>query len=384
MVPGGKNLAISGDRFSVHYQLSCLPDQAAVLARHICYEQTVEFPEDLIPDGDIKNFLTGRIESLTKIGDSTFLAEISYASEVTGMEFPQFLNTLFGNISILPGIRITDINLPESISAISTGPRFGSTGIKKLLHAEGRPLVCSALKPLGLSSDELADQAYQFAAGGIDLIKDDHGITNQQFSPFKERVQRCADAVKEANLKYRTKTLYLPNISGPVDKIFEWARFAKEAGAGGLLIAPGLTGWDTMKSITEDDSLSLPVMAHPAFTGTYVLSPASGLSHGVLYGLLMRLAGADMTVFPNYGGRFSFSEGECSDIISGCTKPLSQTKPILPAPGGGMTTERLSGLIEFYGRDFVMLIGGGLHRYSSSLIKNSRHFMDQVKKACPV
>ena len=384
MVPGGKNLAISGERFSVHYQLSCLPDQATALARYICYEQTVEFPEDLIPDGDIKNFLTGRIESLTKIRDSTFLAEISYASEVTGMEFPQFLNTLFGNISILPGIRITDIILPESMSTLSPGSRFGSTGIKKLLYAEGRPLVCSALKPLGLSSEELADQAYQFAAGGLDLIKDDHGITNQQFSPFKERVQRCSDAVQEANLKYGTKTLYLPNISGPVDRIFKWARFAKEAGAGGLLIAPGLTGWDTMKSIAEDDSLSLPVMAHPAFTGTYVQSPTSGLSHGVLYGLLMRLAGADMTVFPNYGGRFSFSESECNDIVSGCTKPFSQTKPILPAPGGGMTTERLSGLIDFYGRDFVMLIGGGLHRYSPSLIKNSRHFMNEVKKACPV
>ncbi len=378
MVPGGKNLAVSGERFSVHYQLSCLPDQAAALARHICYEQTVEFPEDLIPEGDIKRLLTGRIESLTEIGDNTFLAKISYASEVTGMEFPQFLNTLFGNISILPGIRITNIDLPESISAISKGPRLGSEGIKKLLRAKERPLVCSALKPLGLSSEELADQAYQFAAGGLDLIKDDHGITNQQFSPFKERVQRCADAVKEANLKYGTTTLYLPNISGPVDRIFEWARFAKDAGAGGVLIAPGLTGWDTMKTIAEDDSLSLPVMAHPAFTGTYVQSPISGLSHGVLYGLLMRLAGADMTVFPNYGGRFSFTKEECSDIVSGCTKPFSKIKPILPAPGGGMTTERIRELIDFYGRDFVMLIGGDLHRHNTSLTKNSRQFMNKL------
>ncbi len=383
MVPGGKGLHLSGARFSVLYQLSYPFEKAETIARHICYEQTVEFPEDLIEEGEIKDSLVGKIESLRETGEDTIQAHISYALEVTGMEFTQMLNTLFGNISILPGIRILDIILPEEIMPLYKGPRFGIPGIRNLLQIHERPLVCSALKPLGLSSSELAEQAYQFAAGGLDIIKDDHGITNQIFSPFLERIHRCCDAVQEANSRYGTKTLYFANISGPAKDIFRWAYRAKEAGAGGLLITPGLIGWDVMKTIAEDNSLALPVMAHPAFTGTYVQSKTTGISHEVLYGLLMRLSGADISVFPNYGGRFSFSEKECRNIISGCTKPLLDIRPIFPAPGGGMTTERLSELIDFYGSHFVMLIGGGLHRYSNDLIKNSKHFMTEVIKSVP-
>ena len=379
MVPGGQKLRLSGDRYTVDYLLTVDKEMARALAEHICYEQTVEFPGDLIPDGEIKNQIVGRIESLERIDKSRSVARISFAVEITGFEFTQFLNNLFGNISILPGIRIIDMEIPESLLKISRGPRFGKQGIKEIFGVE-RPLICTALKPLGMSADELADQAYQFAAGGIDLIKDDHGICNQTFSPFEERVVKCTEAVKKANQKYGTKTLYLPNISGPAESIKEWAGIAKDTGAGGLLISPGLIGMDTMKSIAEDDSISLPVMAHPAFGGTYVVSETNGISHGVLYGILMRLAGADMTIFPNFGGRFSFSKEECVDIASSCRKQLKGIESILPAPGGGMTTDRLPEMIDTYGKDLVLLIGGGLHRHSDDIKRNCEHLREMVER----
>jgi len=379
MVPGGQKLNLSGDRYTVDYLLTVDEKKARPLAEHICYEQTVEFPGDLIPDGEIKNQIVGRLESLERIDKKRSVAKISFAVEITGFEFTQFLNNLFGNISILPGIRIINIDIPESLLSISKGPRFGKQGITNILGVN-RPLICSALKPLGMSAEQLAEQAYQFAAGGIDLIKDDHGICNQAFSPFKERVVKCSEAVKKANQKYGTKTLYLPNISGPAKMIRDWASIAKESGVGGLLISPGLIGIDTMKSIAEDDLINLPIMAHPAFNGTYVVSESNGISHGVLYGLLMRLAGADMTVFPNFGGRFSFSRDECLDIASGCRRPLQGIKPTLPAPGGGMTTDRLPEIIDTYGKDFVLLIGGGLHRHSDNIKRNTENFREMVDK----
>ena len=42
---------------------------------------------------------------------------------------------------------------------------------------------------MGLPAHALADLAYQFALGGIDIIKDDHGLADQSFAPFKERVE---------------------------------------------------------------------------------------------------------------------------------------------------------------------------------------------------
>ncbi len=381
MTGGNRNLGLSGERFTVTYMISAKKEEAEAVAEHICIEQTVEFPYDLIGEGDIKEHITGTVESFKETGNNIFSAEISYAVEVTGDEFPQFLNNVFGNISILPDIRITDISIPVSMNSFIKGPRFGTEGIKRIFQADERPLVCSALKPLGLGSRELAEQSYEFAKGGIDIIKDDHGITNQKFSPFRERVKRCSDAVREANSRFGTKTLYMPNITGPADKIFQWAGYAKEAGAGGVLISPVLSGFDVMRKLSADNSFGLPIMAHPAFSGTYVHSRTSGISHGVMYGILMRLAGADMTVFPNYGGRFSFSEEQCREITAGCTKKMPGIKPILPAPGGGMTISKIPELKEFYGKDFVMLVGGDLHRVNGSLSENTRNFRTMIENS---
>ena len=50
---------ISGRRFSVLYRLSGDEREARAKARDICLEQTVEFPEALIPDGVIREQVLG-------------------------------------------------------------------------------------------------------------------------------------------------------------------------------------------------------------------------------------------------------------------------------------------------------------------------------------
>ena len=236
-------------------------------------------------------------------------------------------------------------------------------------------MICTALKPMGLPAGELAAQAHAFALGGVDFIKDDHGLLDQPFCPFEERVAACAEAVDRANRLTGRNCAYLPNVTGPADQVLARARRAKAAGAGGLLICPALTGLDVMRRIAEDDAIGLPVMAHPAFGGSLVTAPGNGIAHGVLYGTLMRLAGADITVYPNHGGRFAFSREECAEIAAASAAPLGHLAPCFPAPGGGMTTDRAGDLFQVYGRDFVVLIGGGLHRRSADLADNARYFV---------
>jgi ribulose-bisphosphate carboxylase large chain len=104
------------------------------------------------------------------------------------------------------------------------------------------------------------------------------------------------------------------------------------------------------------------LLAHPALLGGLAVSPTEGLAPDVLYGLLLRLAGADAAIFPSFGGRFSYSEEECRSIVDGCVRPFAGLAASLPAPGGGMSPDRVPELVEFYGRDVVLLIGGELHR----------------------
>lgn len=369
---------LSGDNFFVAYRIRGNEKEALEKAKDICIEQTVEFLPYLIPDGMIKDSLVGKIKTLEPDGPF-YKAVISYAIETTAFEFTQFLNVIFGNSSIKPGIYVQSIDLPGSLLKIFRGPRFGIEGLRKILKISERPLLCTALKPMGLSSEGLGQFAYDFALGGIDIIKDDHGLTDQPFAPFEERVKCCVEGVNKANKETGSNSIYVANITSPFSEIEKRAAFAKKAGAGGLLIAPGLTGLDTMKHITEDDNMSLPVISHPAFQGSYVMGE-NGISHGVLFGQIPRLAGADATIYPNFGGRFSFTREECKDIMEGVKRPMGHLKTIFPCPGGGMGLENIPDLFSLYGNDVIYLVGGGLFKAGDDLIENCKYFRRMVEK----
>jgi len=372
-------LDLSGERLSVSYRLNGDEAEAKKKAQDICVEQTIEFPLDLVPDDDIRGKIVGQIESFERLGNGSYEATISFPLEIVSADLVQLLNLVFGNISIKPGIRLQRFCLPERLLAIFTGPRFGREGWRARLGVPDRPLLCTALKPLGLSNQVMADLAYQFALGGIDIIKDDHSIADQSFSPYRERLEQCIAAVERANRESGYRCVYMPNITASTDDLIERAHIAKRCGAGAVLVSPGLVGFDTMRRLSTDDQLSLPIMSHPAFQGSFVVNPESGISHQALLGQICRLAGADATIYPNYGGRFSFNRKECQSIVDGARTPMGALKPIFPTPGGGMSMDRVPSMIDLYGRDAIFLIGGDLHRRGPDLVKNCQYFRKLVE-----
>jgi ribulose-bisphosphate carboxylase large chain len=372
---------ISGERFSVVYDLVGDRQEAAEKAKDICLEQTVEFPEELLPPGMIADYVVGRIESFESLGSKKYQTVISYAVETTANELTQLLNVIFGNISIKPGVLVSEIKLPLSLLKSFKGPRFGRNGLRQLLKIPHRPLLHTALKPLGLSSKQLAELAFKCALGGIDIIKDDHGLTNQVFAPYEERVSLCADAVQRANQETGGSSIFVANITGPASQIMKRAMFAKAAGAGGLLLAPALTGFDIVRELAENDAIGLPLILHPAFQGPYVINPLQGINHATLFGQISRLAGGDVTIYPNFGGRFSFSRVECESIVKGTICPMGPLRSAFPSPGGGMTMERVPEMLQVYGADVIFLIGGGLFKYGPNLVENCQHFRDIVEQA---
>ena len=368
---------IEDSRFKVAYKVFGSEKEALERAKDICVEQTVEFPEELVPEGLIRDYILGRIETFEKAGEDEYLAEISYHVETSAFEFTQLLNVLFGNISIKPFIRVEKLMLNKELLQMFKGPRFGIKGLREIMGVPERPILATALKPMGLSSKALADLAYQFALGGIDLIKDDHGLSDQRFAPYEERVRLCAEAVAKANAETGRKSIYVPNITAPYMDLVNRARYARDCGAGGVLIAPGITGFDAMKAISENDELNLPVVCHPSFMGSFVTGPY-GISHHALFGQIVRLAGADATIYPNYGGRFSFSKQECKSIAEASSQQMGTLKPIFPCPGGGMSIEKVPDMLETYGRDVVFLIGGGLFKNGPDLVENCRYFSRMI------
>jgi ribulose-bisphosphate carboxylase large chain len=350
-------------RFTVTYRLRAAGRaEAQARAEGIALEQTVEIPRDVVPAGYVADEILGRVEEIGPLAEGVWQASVSYSPDSAGDEITQFLNVVFGNSSIQQGIRVTGIDLGPEMAARLPGPRFGSAGIRALCDRATGGMIAPVLKPMGLTPAELARLAEGCVRGGADIVKEDHGLAGQPSAPFRARVEAVCAAMRKARAQTGQRTLYFPNLSGRADEIEANLRFLKDAGADGVLVMPGLFGFGLVHRIATDAGLNLPVMTHPSFLGPFVLAPDTGIDHGVLFGTIQRLAGADISVFPNVGGRFGFSAEECRAIARACRDPSGPGRAMLPSPGGGMSVARAADMQAMYGQDVVYLLGGSLLR----------------------
>ncbi len=372
----------SAPRFHILYRVT--PDDSRPIEAHakdICLEETVEIPADCVPGSIWDAGIVGQVEAITPCPPPSraFDVAISYRADIVNDSIPNLLNVIFGNISIRRGIKIVDIRLTDAQLRAFAGPGFGVSGLREKLGVYGRPLAATAIKPLGLSVQELARLAGGYALGGLDVVKDDHGLMDQPFHPFRERVARVQEAIGKANAKTGRKTLYFPMIAGRFDQIEEQMAFAHAAGCTGALMAPLLIGPDTGFHLAR--KYGLAVMTHPSFTGTHFHDPDHGMTPAMLLGRLFRIFGADISVFPNAGGRFTFTPEECRDLAFAMLEPLGEVRPGFPSPAGGMTIERIDSMVAAFGHDAVFLIGGALMRHSPDPQIGAGAFMAAIEKA---
>lgn len=346
------------DRLEVTYVLTCQQGESPEdKALGLALEQTVELPLECVDD-DIRERMVGRIESLDAIDGGRYRARISYSTAAIGSELTQCVNLLFGNISLKHGMRIVIIDWPDSLLRAFGGPAFGINGLRALVGQPSGPLLCSALKPMGMTAGQLAERCHQFAVGGVQIIKDDHGVADQPDAPFAERLARCQDAIARANSETGGQSLYFPNVTAGYRELPQRLAAAKAAGCKGVLVNAWITGLDAIRYIR--DEFGLAVMAHPALTGAYFAAD-HGIAPELLLGDLFRLAGADASIYPNAGGRFGFSVETCEAINDHLRRPLPGIEPSLPTPGGGMDVKRAPEWIRRYGADTIVLIGGSLY-----------------------
>ena len=90
------------------------------------------------------------------------------------------------------------------------------------------------------------------------------------------------------------------------------------------------------------------------------------------------MLGADAVVYPNHGGRFGYSPDTCRALARAALAPWHDLRPCLPVPAGGMTTDRVSEMLDFYGADIMLLIGGGLLSARARLAQETAAFVNAV------
>lgn len=362
------------DRLTAHYHVRAAAADIAARAEALALEQSVEMPAAAIRSEWVRRHTLGEVARIAPVAEDLYRVEIRLAVATTGFETGQLMNMLFGNCSLQEDVQLVDVDLPPDLRRAFTGPRFGLDGVRARLGVHDRALTCTALKPQGLSAMELGALCATFARAGIDVIKDDHGIADQAYAPFADRVRACQHALHVVHAETGHRAVYAPSLSGDPRRLAEQARLAQEAGCGMVLAAPMIMGLPVFQSLVAD-TLEVPVLAHPALSGALRIAPP------LFYGRLFRLFGADAVIFPNFGGRFSYGRDVCHALVEAARTPWAGVAPALPVPAGGMSVERVPEMIVAYGLDTMLLIGGGLLSAGDALPARCREFVTAVATA---
>src|SRR5260370_24132346 len=128
---------------------------------------------------------------------------------------------------------------------------------------------------------------------------------------------------------------------------------AKEASVDTVMVAPMVAGVSNFHRLVRENP-TVAFIAHPTMAGAARIAPR------LLLGKLFRILGADAVIFPNYGGRFGYSPDICRALARAALDERDGLRPAVPVPAGGMRTDRVAGMLGFYGADVMLLIGGSL------------------------
>jgi ribulose-bisphosphate carboxylase large chain len=392
-------------RFTVTFHVRGDAAGIEARARGIAVEQSVEMPLEAIDDPWVLSDIVGTVEGIDDLGHGVFAVRIGLATDTIGGDGGQFLNMVFGNTSLHADVTLHDIDLPPALLEAFGGPAHGIEALRHRLRLQHRPLTASALKPQGLSPARLGQLAEQFARGGLDLIKDDHGLADQEYSRFADRLRACAEGVRRAVRMTGHPTRYVPSLSGHLDSMRGQARLAREEGLDCLLLAPMICGFATFQAMRREFP-EMAFLAHPSLAGAARIAP------DLLIGKLFRVMGADAVIFPHFGGRFGYTRETCWRLADNARLPVHALRPVdapvwvapgdtsddtshdtsddgsprahpvlrpaLPVPAGGMTLDRTREILDFYGADTMLLIGGNLLMARENITLEAERFARAV------
>jgi ribulose-bisphosphate carboxylase large chain len=357
-------------RLQAIYHIRCDARLIEERARAIAIEQSVEMPVAAIEDDFVRSEIVGRVEAITELQSDLFEARIALAVETVGEDAGQLINMLFGNSSLHEDVVLHDVELPAGLVQAFGGPRHGLPGLRRRVGAGVRALTCSALKPQGLPPVKLADLARRLAQGGIDYIKDDHGLAEQAYSPFAGRVDAVAAALRTVK---QHGARYVPSLAGNLDGMRRQVAVARAAGIDTVMIAPMIAGLSNFHRLVHENP-DVACVGHPSIAGAARIAPP------LLLGKLFRMLGADAVVFPNHGGRFGYSPDTCRRLARAALQERDGLRPCVPVPAGGMSTDRVPEMLDFYGANVMLLIGGGLLEARGQLVEATSAFVAEVHK----
>ncbi|MGB9134965.1 MAG: type III ribulose-bisphosphate carboxylase [Candidatus Bathyarchaeia archaeon] len=276
---------------------------------------------------------------------------------------PNILSSIAGNVfglGTLESLRLNDVQFPPEVIASFHGPKYGISGIRKLLRVKDRPLVGTIIKPkLGLKTRDHSEVAYEAWAGGCDIVKDDENLGGQRFNPFEDRVTATLESRDRAEEETGEKKVYMVNVTSETNQMVERAQFVEDQGGEYVMIDILTCGYAALQTL-RNHCFNLVIHAHRAGHAAFTKSPRHGVSMRVI-AKVSRMVGVDQLHVGTAVGKMSETKEEVLENCAALKSKMDGLKPVLPVASGGLHPRLVPALIDIFGGDFVIQAGGGIH-----------------------
>jgi len=288
---------------------------------------------------------------------------ISWSLANFGRNLPVLCSTVMGNLYELrqfTGIKLIDIQLPDSYTMQYRGPAFGIRGTAELISSEVKtPLIGTIIKPsVGLTVADTADLVKRLVEAGIDFIKDDELMGSTLNSPFAERVHAIMEVLNRHQDKTGKKVLYAFNISDEMDNMLRNYDTVVKAGGSCAMVSLYSVGLTAVKRIADIGQLT--IHGHRNGWGMLNRHPLLGVTFSA-YQKLWRLAGVDQLHVNGIRNKFWESDESVISSIKACLTPMEGILPALPVLSSGQWGGQA---IDTYKltqtKDYLYLAGGGI------------------------
>lgn len=294
---------------------------------------------------------------------------------------PSILSSVSGNVfglRTLANLRLDDISFPKGLVGSFKGPRYGVEGIRKLLKVYGRPLVGTIIKPkLGLKTSDHAKVAYKAWVGGCDMVKDDENLSSQSFNPFEARLVKTLERRDRAEEETGERKIYMVNVTAETEEMLRRAELVLRQGGEYVMIDILTCGFAALQSFREQ-GFNLVIHAHRAGHAAVTRNSKHGVSMRVL-AKVARMIGVDQLHVGTVVGKMSETREEVAENCEALKTEMSGLGPVMPVASGGLHPGLVPALMRFFGEDFVIQAGGGIHGHRDGTISGARAMRQAVE-----
>ncbi|MGB9635345.1 MAG: RuBisCO large subunit C-terminal-like domain-containing protein, partial [Candidatus Micrarchaeia archaeon] len=351
-----------------------------------------------------------RVFRINKVTENSGFIWISYPIEhFDTKNISQFQASVLGNIfgmKELEELYVCDISIPVNYQKQFDGPLHGIEGLRRIVGTtkSKRPHVGTIVKPkVGLAPKEWARVAYESYVGGLDLVKDDENLVDQDFCKWKERLHEVVKAIEKAKDETGENKVYSSNVSDNYSRMVERVEYLNEHGLQKNVLVMldvyvlGLPLLEDAIKLTR--KYGFAVHAHRA--GFAAVNRGSFGINFQVYEKFYRLLGVDQLHIGTGVGKMEgapliikryhdiadqYKIEEKLYFGSLAMEFAPHIKPVLSIASGGLDAGKVDALVALHGTNTNMQAGAGVHGHPGGTYRGAismRQAIDAAMEGIP-